>query len=75
MALNVGYKKWFFCESCNDEVQMDYKKMVKHLKKVHNLKEPFKGKRELFLHINRQPRHISVYRWNIEGVLLSEHNS
>ena len=75
MTLNTGYTKIFMCQTCNNDVEMTGKAAVQHLKKHHNVDTSQKASRTLNLHINKRPRHVSVYQWDFkEGVVLIETN-
>jgi len=69
----AGYTSDYYCETCNDGKCRTKQQVIEHMKKVHSI-HCFQGKKELLLHINREPRHISTYRWTIDGVIISEHN-
>ena len=78
MALNVGGYVKFVC-SCNEKKEYDMpddrKKLFRHCREVHgvNLRDT-KGTRELVMHIAKEPRHSSTYKWTFpSGLILYEY--
>jgi hypothetical protein len=60
---------FYLCYECDPEGEknMSHNEMVAHLREVHRMKEPIKAKKELLMHINREPRHSATYKVKIEN--------
>lgn len=63
----------FRCE-CDEEKEMSFNELVAHAKEKHGTDiKGVKMSRDLMLHINRQPRHSSTYRWDAPGFKFYEY--
>jgi hypothetical protein len=63
---------FFTCVECDKEKEIDSRDFNKHLEEIHGIFEKT-GSRELILHINKRPRHSSIYKWEIGGKTFYEY--
>lgn len=65
--------RFFRCE-CDEDKEMSFNELVAHAKEKHGADiKGLKMSRDLMLHINRQPRHSSTYRWEAPGFKFYEY--
>jgi len=71
-------KHWYppyrvFTCSCDDDKSFSYEELVAHAKEKHGTDiKGLKMNRELMVHVNRQPRHSSTYKWHAPGFTFLE---
>ncbi len=63
---------YFICPGCDVKKEIPPKDFIIHLLRVHDIQEA-KGKRELMVHISKEPRHASSYKWTIGGKTFYEY--
>jgi len=62
---------WFACLTCNTE-SLSRAAFIEHLKAVHHLEPPLKGKRQMDLHLDCRDHYMSAYSWDFGTVQASE---
>ena len=68
--------RYFVCK-CDPEKEFhEFAELKKHMAEAHDFTiEKAKGKKELMMHMNREPRHYSSYQWTFDnGIILYEYN-
>lgn len=64
----------YFCCDCDRDKKMTMKELIAHVAEMHDI--DLKGKqavKKLLFHINRRPRHASVYELQYGGLTFYEH--
>lgn len=63
-----------FCCSCDNDEKMSMGELMTHVKAVHGVDlEGKKAHKELILHMNKRPRHTSIYKLSCAGLTFYEY--
>lgn len=65
----------WYCDTCgsgHNGKPLKRSEAMAHLENAHKVKPPFKGKREMIMHIDSSDSYSSTYNWTIAGVKLTQ---
>lgn len=59
--------------SCSPDKIMSHPEVMEHLKTVHKMEPPLKGKKSMIMHLDCADSFSSTYEWDINGLKLHQY--